>query len=122
MDWITDRPPTEADGDNVGRVVVLLDMGKAWYALRWSEVEPGRPWLPFIPPALARTLLMNEEAAEKISVTEAKKEKAKLEHEIGALISAFSEKTGLHVEDVSLMPLVSMGGKARYCVNVATSL
>lgn len=122
MEWITDRPPTEADGDNVGCVVVLLDMGKGWYALRWSEVEPGRPWLPFIPPALARTLLMNEEAAEKISVKEAKKEKARLEHEISALMSAFSEKTGLRIEDVSLMPLVSMGEKARYCVNIATNL
>lgn len=73
-------------------------------------------------PTLTRTLLMNEEAAEKISVTEAKKEKAKLEHEISALISTFSEKTGLHVEGVSLMPLVSMGKKARYCVNIAASL
>ena len=73
-------------------------------------------------PTLTRTLLMNEEAAEKISVKEAKKEKARLEHEISALISAFSEKTGLRVEDVSLMPLVSMGEKVRYCVNMATSL
>ena len=73
-------------------------------------------------PTLTRTLLMNEEAAEKISVKEAKKEKAKLEHEISALISAFSEKTGLRIEDVSLMPLVSMGEKARYCVNIATNL
>ena len=53
MDWITDRPPTRADGDSAGRVVVLLSEGKAWYAMYYSEAaETGLPWLSFAPLAI----------------------------------------------------------------------
>jgi murein L,D-transpeptidase YcbB/YkuD len=73
-------------------------------------------------PTLTRTLLMNEEAAKAISVVEAKKEKARLEHEIVALVSAFSEKTGLSIKGLHLMPLVSMGDETRYYVEVDAEL
>ena len=51
MDWINDRLPTEADGDEDGDVVVLCDSGKAWFRSYWRAVDPGQPWLPFTPPA-----------------------------------------------------------------------
>lgn len=50
LTWITDRPPTEADGDEDGDVVALCDGRKGWYATHWESVYPGQPWLPFSPP------------------------------------------------------------------------
>jgi hypothetical protein len=43
---ITDRPPTEADGDADGVVQVFIADGQYWSASHWSvTVESGRPWL-----------------------------------------------------------------------------
>ena len=50
MDWITDRLPTETDGDAKGEVIALTIGGKRWYKNPWDRIEPGQPWLPFIPP------------------------------------------------------------------------
>lgn len=47
MDWITDRPPTEADGDRDGDVCVSTRPGAlaGTYAyLHWSYVKAGTPW------------------------------------------------------------------------------
>ena len=47
MDWITDRLPTKADGDECGDVVVSI--GYAWDMARWEEVQNGQAWLAFKP-------------------------------------------------------------------------
>ena len=50
LPWITDRLPTEADGDHDGDVIGLLPGGLTWYVIHWSEIGPYQPWLPFTPP------------------------------------------------------------------------
>jgi hypothetical protein len=50
LPWITDRLPTEADGDNDGDVIGLLPCGLTWYVIHWGEIVPDQPWLPFTPP------------------------------------------------------------------------
>ncbi len=47
MDWITDRLPTKADGDEWGDVVIAIEDG--WDMTRWEEVPLGTPWLAFKP-------------------------------------------------------------------------
>lgn len=45
--WITDRQPTEADGDADGEVVVLgkSECGDNLYCYsHWSLVQPGEAW------------------------------------------------------------------------------
>ena len=49
MDWITDRLPTAADGDEDGDVIGLLPGGLTWYVIHWGEIEPGQPWIAFEP-------------------------------------------------------------------------
>lgn len=45
MNWITDRPPTGADGDEDGEVIVRRRPGKDFGALvHWSHVATGVPW------------------------------------------------------------------------------
>ena len=56
LPWITDRLPTEADGDKDGDVILLLDGApNAWCGVDWTSVEPGQAWLAFAPPASAST-------------------------------------------------------------------
>jgi hypothetical protein len=44
-DWITDRPPTEADGDCDGDVLMQQRPGKEPQAfVHWSHACPGVPW------------------------------------------------------------------------------
>lgn len=44
-DWITDRLPTEADGDTEFDVVVLNDAQTGdWRYVTWDEVQPGWAW------------------------------------------------------------------------------
>ena len=50
MDWITDRPPTEADGDEDGYVIVSTATQSLWYRKYFKLVSCGQPWLPFTPP------------------------------------------------------------------------
>ena len=43
---ITDRPPTEADGDEDGCVQVFIADGQYWSASHWAmTIQSGRPWL-----------------------------------------------------------------------------
>lgn len=47
--WITDRLPTEDDGDSDGEVVILgkSECGDNLYCYsHWSLVQPGEPWFP----------------------------------------------------------------------------
>lgn len=53
LPWITDRPPTEADGDKDGDVIALLPDKKSWCAHHWTVVELGQAWLPFTLPTAA---------------------------------------------------------------------
>lgn len=56
LPWITDRLPTEADGDKDGDVVLLLDGdNNAWCGVYWLLVKRGQPWLAFTPPTTAST-------------------------------------------------------------------
>ena len=56
LPWITDRLPTEADGDKDGDVICLLGgASNAWCGVDWTSVAPGQPWLAFAPPASAST-------------------------------------------------------------------
>lgn len=55
LPWITDRLPTEADGDKDGNVIILIPGNRAWCRSYWSSVEPGQPWLAFTPPTTAST-------------------------------------------------------------------
>lgn len=48
MDWITDRQPTEADGDAAGDVVIRLDHDQ-WDMTEWYNVPESTPWLAFKP-------------------------------------------------------------------------
>lgn len=50
LTWITDRLPTEADGDADGDIAVLGHEGSRWFVVPWDEVGSNQPWLPFIPP------------------------------------------------------------------------
>ena len=44
-EWITDRPPTEADGDSDGDVVVRMRPNiEIPQLLHWSYVGTGAPW------------------------------------------------------------------------------
>ena len=51
MDWITDRLPTEADGDEDGYVIVSTPTQRKWYRAYFRLVSCGQSWLPFTPPA-----------------------------------------------------------------------
>ena len=51
MDWITDRLPTEADGDEDGYVIVSTATQSVWYRKYFKLVSCGQSWLPFTPPA-----------------------------------------------------------------------
>jgi len=42
FEWITNRLPTEADGDSDGDV--RLRRGKNFGLVHWSYVGPGAPW------------------------------------------------------------------------------
>ena len=53
LTWITDRPPTEADGDEDGYVIVSTPTQRKWYRLYFRLVSCGQSWLPFPPPAAA---------------------------------------------------------------------
>jgi hypothetical protein len=46
QEWITDRPPTEADGDGAGDVRMVLRPGGCgvYYLAHWSYVGSGAPW------------------------------------------------------------------------------
>ena len=45
-DWITDRPPTEADGDRDGDIdVQRCPESEQSVSLHWSYVGPGVPWM-----------------------------------------------------------------------------
>lgn len=45
QEWITDRPPTEADGDKDGDVRMRLVPGSiACTLVHWSYVAAGAPW------------------------------------------------------------------------------
>ncbi len=45
QEWITDRPPTEADGDGDGDVRLRSRPGSSEYNFaHWSYVGPGAPW------------------------------------------------------------------------------
>lgn len=44
-DWITDRPPTEADADADGEVLTPLLRPGPWSAFtKWDQVPAGLPW------------------------------------------------------------------------------
>jgi hypothetical protein len=44
-EWITDRPPTEADGDHIGSVHVKMHpRGGSFCRIYWSYVAAGAPW------------------------------------------------------------------------------
>jgi hypothetical protein len=44
-EWITDRPPTKADGDHIGSVHVKLHpRGISSCLIYWSHVAAGAPW------------------------------------------------------------------------------
>jgi hypothetical protein len=44
-EWITDRPPTEADGDMDGDVRMVLRPGSEYnYFAHWSHVGSAAPW------------------------------------------------------------------------------
>jgi uncharacterized protein YdcH (DUF465 family) len=44
-EWITDRPPTEADGDHIGSVHVKMHpRGGSFCRIYWSHVAAGAPW------------------------------------------------------------------------------
>lgn len=47
--WITDRLPTEADGDADGDVAALFRDGTRWLVVPFDEVGAGQPWMPFPP-------------------------------------------------------------------------
>ena len=52
-EWITDRLPTEADADQIGRVVIGKNLSDYTF-LHFSFVGPGQPWyscrfIPFEP-------------------------------------------------------------------------
>jgi hypothetical protein len=51
MDWITDRLPTEADGDEDGYVIVSNATQRKWYGMHFMLVSCGQSWLPFPTPA-----------------------------------------------------------------------
>lgn len=45
MDWITDRPPTKADGDKDGDVYLQVRPGAVvGKCIHWAYVSPGAPW------------------------------------------------------------------------------
>ena len=46
QEWITDRPPTEADGDQDGDVWMVLrpNVSAPWYLAHWSCVGAGAFW------------------------------------------------------------------------------
>ena len=45
QEWITDRPPTEADGGQGGVVRMRHGSGSEYYFfVHWSHVGPGVPW------------------------------------------------------------------------------
>jgi hypothetical protein len=45
QEWITDRPPTEADGDRDGDVRMKSGpSGDRFYLIHWSYVGAGVPW------------------------------------------------------------------------------
>jgi len=47
QEWITDRPPTKADGDRDGLVRMLPEPGaepEDWLGIHWSYVATGAPW------------------------------------------------------------------------------
>jgi len=48
-EWITDRLPTEADSDIMGKVWVWEDNAVYWSD--YSVVTPGTPWMPIKEPA-----------------------------------------------------------------------
>jgi hypothetical protein len=48
-EWITDRLPTEADSDVMGKVWVWEDNAVYWSD--YSVVTPGTPWMPINSPA-----------------------------------------------------------------------
>jgi hypothetical protein len=46
-EWITDRLPTEADGDQDGDVRMQASPGEgsdSYFIIDWSHVSPGVPW------------------------------------------------------------------------------
>ena len=46
-EWITDRLPTEADGDQDGDVRMQASPGEgsdSYFIIDWSHVSPGAPW------------------------------------------------------------------------------
>lgn len=49
--WITDRLPTEADGDPDGVLIVSTEDG--WAFDIWKYVKPGTAWLSFRRPGIA---------------------------------------------------------------------
>lgn len=49
--WITDRPPTAADGDAHGDVAALFRDGARWLVVPFDEVGAAQPWMPFPPPS-----------------------------------------------------------------------
>ena len=51
MDWINDRLPTEADGDEQGYVIVSNATQRKWHTKYFELVSWGQSWLPFTPPA-----------------------------------------------------------------------
>ena len=48
-EWITDRLPTEADSDMMGKVWIFEDNAVYWSD--YSVVTPGTPWMPIKEPA-----------------------------------------------------------------------
>ena len=53
LPWITDRLPTEADGDKDGDVIALIYGDKVWCSHHWTVVVRGQTWLSFTPPTAA---------------------------------------------------------------------
>lgn len=51
LPWITDRLPTEADGDDDGYVIVSTPTQRKWYRQYFRLVSCGQSWLPFPTPA-----------------------------------------------------------------------
>jgi hypothetical protein len=63
-DWITDRPPTEADADEHGEVLAQLPSGfkpgETWSSFtEWEHVTTGTPWrhTSMWPPAAPTTTI-----------------------------------------------------------------
>lgn len=47
LSWISDRLPTDFDGDREGDVLCLSDDKMSWYFRHHTDVRLGDYWLPF---------------------------------------------------------------------------